>query len=301
MGVTAQDQQSRAELLSCPFCGKQDSLRLGSASEMWDEESEGPFPHTETYAVFCSASSDDALLGCGGSGGYFLTKAEAIAAWNRRAPAEEAARALPANSSVSNAGSGALLDGVEPAFTRRHEDICGDEVGPPEFGYSASQVLAMGRVPPGWRSVPMESTRTMKAVGRQALKGAADCTSTGQAVMVFEAMCAAAPRPPAARGGLRISRVELTREQRKGLQADCKGPLPPAATAIAGPRDATTGAGGATAGAAQERKTVACACGDEFPIDSYGGGFLEAKGKCFGCDAADEAAHSIKEGGSNAG
>ncbi len=47
--------------------------------------------------------------------------------------------------------------------------------------------------------------------------------------------------------------------------------------------------------AAQERKTMACACGDEFPIDSYGAGFLDAKGKCFGCDAADEAAHGIKE------
>lgn len=64
--------------------------------------------------------------------------------------------------------------------------------------YTAAQVQAMGRVPPEWQAVPMESTRTMKAAGRQALKGAADCTSTGQAVIVFEAMCAAAPRPPAA-------------------------------------------------------------------------------------------------------
>lgn len=39
-----------------------------------------------------------------------------------------------------------------------------------------------------------------------------------------------------------------------------------------------------------EDKTVACACGDEFPLDSYGGGFLDAKGKCFGCDAEADAA-----------
>lgn len=30
-----------------------------------------------------------------------------------------------------------------------------------------------------------------------------------------------------------------------------------------------------------------CACGDEFAVDSYGAGFLDAKGKCFGCDAGD--------------
>lgn len=43
--------------------------------------------------------------------------------------------------------------------------------------------------------------------------------------------------------------------------------------------------------AAQEGKTVACACGDEFPIESYGAGFLDAKGMCFGCDAAETANH----------
>ncbi|WP_315125185.1 hypothetical protein [Comamonas antarctica] len=34
---------------------------------------------------------------------------------------------------------------------------------------------------------------------------------------------------------------------------------------------------------------IACACGDEFPAGSYGAGFLDAKGRCFGCDAAHEA------------
>lgn len=36
-------------------------------------------------------------------------------------------------------------------------------------------------------------------------------------------------------------------------------------------------------------KMVACACGDQFPVDSYGAGFVDAKGKCFGCDAESEA------------
>lgn len=34
---------------------------------------------------------------------------------------------------------------------------------------------------------------------------------------------------------------------------------------------------------------VRCACGDQFPVDSWGAGFLAGAGCCFGCDAARSA------------
>lgn len=74
-------------LLPCPFCGKTHSLIIGAASEMWDTDEHGQYPHTETYAVFCDASTDGGKGGCGGAGGYRLTKDDAIEAWNRRVPA----------------------------------------------------------------------------------------------------------------------------------------------------------------------------------------------------------------------
>lgn len=73
-------------LLPCPFCGKTHSLIVGAASEAWDVDEHGPYPHTESYAVFCDASTDGRRGGCGGAGGYRLTKDEAIEVWNRRTP-----------------------------------------------------------------------------------------------------------------------------------------------------------------------------------------------------------------------
>ena len=70
----------------CPFCGKTHSLIVGAASETWDADEHGPYPHTESYAVFCDASTDGRRGGCRGAGGYRLTKDEAIEAWNRRTP-----------------------------------------------------------------------------------------------------------------------------------------------------------------------------------------------------------------------
>jgi hypothetical protein len=71
-------------LQPCPFCGKTHTLIVGAASETWEADEHGPYPHTETYAVFCDASSEGRKGGCGGSGGYFATKEDAIEAWNRR-------------------------------------------------------------------------------------------------------------------------------------------------------------------------------------------------------------------------
>lgn len=143
----------RATLLPCPFCGKRDSIRLTAASEMWDEESEGAFPHTDSYAVFCSASSEDALSGCGGSGGYFLTKADALSAWNRRAPAAPVQMPEP---------------DARVKFTKRNPpdvEWFADEVRNGENLYFETKVralLASARaVPQGWQMVPVEPTAEM--------------------------------------------------------------------------------------------------------------------------------------------
>lgn len=195
----AQDQQSR-ELLPCPFCGQQDAF-----VEQLD---------TDASVVICDARISEHCA-CLARGPVAVRDDEdemqpgrtaAIAAWNRRAPVEQAARALPAR------GVDPMLDtpaGIEPVARvcqgaganiqwRKGMTYADLPAIDGQDLYTAAQVQGMGRVPPEWQAVPMESTRTMKAAGRQALKGAADCTSTGQAVIVFEAMCAAAPRPPAA-------------------------------------------------------------------------------------------------------
>lgn len=123
-----------------------------------------------------------------------------LGSYDTQLEAWQAARALPA--------------GVKPAFTRRHEDICGDEVGPPEFGYSAAQVQAMGRVPPGFVVVPVEPTGDMLVAIMS--EGEVDVlceTPERHKVLLIDragiperyaALLAAAPRPPAAQKRYRL-------------------------------------------------------------------------------------------------
>ncbi|MEG1454887.1 MAG: Lar family restriction alleviation protein, partial [Comamonas sp.] len=76
--TTAQDQQSR-ELLPCPFCGRE---------AMMSHSRDG-----EVCNVRCAGWS---VGNCLGAGPTCYTEADAVAGWNRRAPAVQAARALPA-------------------------------------------------------------------------------------------------------------------------------------------------------------------------------------------------------------
>lgn len=69
-------------LLPCPFCGKQHTVKVVPASEIFGDDE--PYQHTESYAGMCDAAKPDGPGGCGASGGYALTEAEAVEKWNLR-------------------------------------------------------------------------------------------------------------------------------------------------------------------------------------------------------------------------
>ena len=64
------------KLKSCPFCGREHGFKITSIEHKLDDVT------IKQWSVFCDASGDKA--GCGASCGYRRTKAEAIAAWNKR-------------------------------------------------------------------------------------------------------------------------------------------------------------------------------------------------------------------------
>ena len=72
------------ELKPCPFCDRTDALKVVSASEFWDEENEGPYPHSDSWAVVCDATHPGGPGGCGAQAGFRPNKEGAIAAWNTR-------------------------------------------------------------------------------------------------------------------------------------------------------------------------------------------------------------------------
>lgn len=72
------------ELLKCPFCGKTESLVVGTEAEIEEDQTRSDY-----FTVCCSALRDYSLSrndgGCGAMCGYYSTREEAIEKWNRRA------------------------------------------------------------------------------------------------------------------------------------------------------------------------------------------------------------------------
>lgn len=83
----------------CPFCGNTSAVRIVAASE--DDYFDASNP--ESYAVFCDASRvyGKGPGGCGGSGGFKDTRAEAVLAWNKRSNLELRGQASPAGEAPS--------------------------------------------------------------------------------------------------------------------------------------------------------------------------------------------------------
>lgn len=72
------------ELRPCPFCGTSNKLKVTP----YRADDDGGEPFDWGFTVICSALglSHAPNRGCGASGAWGETEAEAIAAWNRRAP-----------------------------------------------------------------------------------------------------------------------------------------------------------------------------------------------------------------------
>jgi hypothetical protein len=71
-----------SDLLPCPFCGQSKALEIVTASSYQEYPDE--YPHSESWAVICNASTDDKLGGCGAMGGFKGAESQAVALWNLR-------------------------------------------------------------------------------------------------------------------------------------------------------------------------------------------------------------------------
>ncbi|WP_298929107.1 hypothetical protein [uncultured Ramlibacter sp.] len=88
-----QEAKPYPDLLPCPFCGNSHALSIEAASALFWDEDDGPYPHTESYAVICDAHKPAGPGGCGGQSGFKATEELAVAEWNRRPDATVALRA----------------------------------------------------------------------------------------------------------------------------------------------------------------------------------------------------------------
>lgn len=162
MGLTAQDQQSRAEF------------------EAWAKTMPA------MYSRYMRRIGDGYETPC------------IQAAWN----GWRAARALPA--------------GMKPfGYVRRrngkfYHEVEGLPAADFDVVYTAAQVLAMGRVPPGWQAVPVDPTREMATAYDAA------CFLDYFREEGYRAALAAAPQPPAAQ---ELGEVVITKNEAGAIVA----------------------------------------------------------------------------------
>lgn len=95
----------------------------------------------------------------------------------------------------------AATAGMEPVASKSHGawDGIEDVLAMPDGTdiYTAAQVQAMGRVPPGWQAVPVEDTPSMWTAGGRAIKNCGG-HERDAASLAYKAMLAAAPAQPMA-------------------------------------------------------------------------------------------------------
>ena len=72
-----------SKLKPCPFCGGT-NISISNCKELGGCENFGECEEDGYISAVCDFNKD----GCGASSGYYKTKTEAIAAWNRRAGEE---------------------------------------------------------------------------------------------------------------------------------------------------------------------------------------------------------------------
>lgn len=169
--MTAQEQQSRAE------------CRKAFEFELIDNHSYVPSDLNQIGGFY---ADDDVQF-----------------SWEAAWAVWKAARALPAGvKPVGYAHAGNLANIGDGYAYLYPEPVVGASVPV----YTASQVLAMGRVPPGWQVTEEMHIAAVKVLHR----------STGLAGLpqrMVDAMLAAAPRPPAAQEGEPVVIQQLTTEQ----------------------------------------------------------------------------------------
>ncbi len=279
--TTAQDQQSRAEFPSGIAAAS--VLRAMAmnyrAGHLWDALDE--------RACINAANEIDRL------------KAEL-----------QAARALPAGEPVAWIDMGAWppirwLEGKVRADFRPLDGMA---------LYTAAQVQAMGRVPPGHVAVPVEPTSKqvvlMAGAILQQQHGTGDTRhpcwpqAVEQAEKAYRAAIDFAPRPPAA--------PKVPTEDTPSYLAQMFGPGPrPPAAPTTGAQAATAGAGSVTTGAAQEMAQLRKAAQEALELLEYvkkaprDAGFIDWQAgvveQQLRSALNEPAAHGTKEGGSNAG